>query len=153
VNLQYEEAVARAMQKKAPSSSSSAAAAAGGGTPPAAAAGVTPPAAAAASETLHIGAKKSTTRRAKNASDSQGTQFTCFTGTKVQILMQKGGLVTMTLTIEYKGACDGVGRPVVVDGLARGAPSPAAGAAAENKSISSLAPEKKKELQEPVLAK
>ena len=28
----------------------------------------------------------------------------------------------MTLSIEYKGPCDGLGRPVVVDGLARGAP-------------------------------
>ena len=28
----------------------------------------------------------------------------------------------MTLSIEYKGPCDGVGRPVVVDGAARGAP-------------------------------
>ncbi len=105
-----------ARQKKAPASSS-AAAAAGGGTQ----AEVTPP----RSETLHIGAKKSTTSRAKGGSDSQeGTKFTCFTGTKVQILMQKGGLVTTTLSIEYKGACDGVGRPVVVDGLARGAGVP-----------------------------
>ena len=39
----------------------------------------------------------------------------------------------MTLSIEYKGACDGVGWPVVVDGLARGAAPPVAGAAAENK--------------------
>ena len=28
----------------------------------------------------------------------------------------------MTLSIEYKGPCDGLGRPVVVDGVARGAP-------------------------------
>jgi hypothetical protein len=33
-----------------------------------------------------------------------------------------GTTESMPLRIEYKGPCDGVGRPVVVDGLARGAP-------------------------------
>lgn len=35
---------------------------------------------------------------------------------------RKGTTESMLLRIEYKGPCDGVGRPLVVDGLARGAP-------------------------------
>ena len=35
---------------------------------------------------------------------------------------RKGTTESIPVRIEYKGPCDGMGRPVVVDGLARGAP-------------------------------